>query len=199
MVKNKALRLCQTLQTPPSGHSLSPSPSQTWPYHGWSHVSSLSLSLTPFILRVSPGSCRGWTPANDGHPTERVQGVLEPAGHKEAAHTSIQAPPPAPCGASSPRQHLSWRHTSPSGPNAGWAQHRCRGLAISAQHKASLLGSLCSRTVVLAEMLTSLHSPSLTCTTQYTSVLLPGLCTCLQEGLGWLMKYFPTNYVLVQM
>ena len=107
MVKNKALRLCQTLQTPPSGHSLSPSPSQTWPYHGWSHVSSLSLSLTPFILRVSPGSCRGWTPANDGHPTERVQVVLEPAGHKEAAHTSIQAPPPAPCGASSPRQHLS--------------------------------------------------------------------------------------------
>ena len=120
---------------------------------------SLSLSLTPFILRVSPGSCWGWTPANDGHPTEWVQVVLEPAGHKEAAHTSIQAPPPTPCGASSPCWHLSWRHTSPSGPNAGWAQHRCRGMAISAQHKASLLGSLCFRTVVLAEMLTSLHFP----------------------------------------
>ena len=42
MVKNKALldsaRLCQTLQTPPSGHSLSLSPSQIWPSQGWSCV-----------------------------------------------------------------------------------------------------------------------------------------------------------------
>ena len=66
MVKNKALldsaRLCQTLQTPPSGHSLSLSPSQIWPYQGWSHV---SFSPTLFILRAPPGSCRGWTPAQD--------------------------------------------------------------------------------------------------------------------------------------
>ena len=61
-------RLCQTLQTPPDwllslSLFLSLSPSQTWPYQGWSHVSSLSLLPTPFILRVPPGSCQGWTPA----------------------------------------------------------------------------------------------------------------------------------------
>ena len=71
MVKNKALpdsaRLCQNLQTPLSGHSLSLSlsfclpPSKTWTYQGWSHVFSLCLSLTPFMLRVPPGSCWGWT------------------------------------------------------------------------------------------------------------------------------------------
>ena len=33
------------------------------PNQGWSHMSSLSLSLTPFTLRVSPGSCQGWTRA----------------------------------------------------------------------------------------------------------------------------------------
>ena len=71
MVKNKTLpdsaRLCQNLQTPLSGHSLSLSlsfclsPSKTWTYQGWSHVFSLCLSLTPFMLRVPPGSCWGWT------------------------------------------------------------------------------------------------------------------------------------------
>ena len=65
MVKNKALpdsaRLCCT----PRLVSLSLSPSQTWPYQGWSHVSSLPLSEavhpegTPWILpRLDPGSCQ---------------------------------------------------------------------------------------------------------------------------------------------
>ena len=31
-------------------------------------MSSLSLSPTPFILRVPPGFCRGWTPAGEGSP-----------------------------------------------------------------------------------------------------------------------------------
>ena len=71
MVKNKALPDSARLCTPclvTLSLSLSPflslSPSQTWPYQGWSHMSSLSLSRMPFILRVPPGSCRGWTPAD---------------------------------------------------------------------------------------------------------------------------------------
>ena len=67
MVKNKALpdsaRPCKHPRLVIWSFSLSLSPSQSWPYQGWSHVSSLSLSPTPFIPRVSPGSCRGWTPA----------------------------------------------------------------------------------------------------------------------------------------
>ena len=64
MVKNKALPDSSRLSAPPSGHSLSLSlsPSQTWPYQGWSHVSSLSLADavhpegTPWILaRLDPG------------------------------------------------------------------------------------------------------------------------------------------------
>ena len=62
MVKNKALpdsaRLCT-----PCLVTLSLSPSQTWPYQGWSHVSSLSLANavhpegTPWILlRLDPGN-----------------------------------------------------------------------------------------------------------------------------------------------
>ena len=46
MVKNKALPDSARLSAPPSGHSLSLSfslsPSQTGPYQGWSHVSSIS-------------------------------------------------------------------------------------------------------------------------------------------------------------
>ena len=44
MVKNKALPDSARLSAPASGHSLSLSlsPSQTGPYQGWSHVSSIS-------------------------------------------------------------------------------------------------------------------------------------------------------------
>ena len=56
MVKNKALPDSSRLSAPLSGHSLSLSfslsPSQTCPYQGWSHVSSLSLSRR---LRSSRG------------------------------------------------------------------------------------------------------------------------------------------------
>ena len=69
MVKNKALPDSARLCTPclvTLSLSLSPflslSPSQTWPYQGWSHVSSLSLADavhpegTPWILaRLDPG------------------------------------------------------------------------------------------------------------------------------------------------
>ena len=59
------IKHCQTLPDPANtpiwsfslSLSFSLSPSKTWPYQGWSHVSSLSLSPTPFILRISPGSC----------------------------------------------------------------------------------------------------------------------------------------------
>ena len=67
MVKNKGLpdsaRPCKHPRLVIHSLSFSLSPWQTWPYQGKSYVSSLSLSPTPFILRVSPGSCRGWTPA----------------------------------------------------------------------------------------------------------------------------------------
>ena len=59
MVKNKALP--DSAEPPGLVWSLSLSPSQTWPYQGWSHMSSLLPTLV--ILRVPPGSCRGWTPA----------------------------------------------------------------------------------------------------------------------------------------
>ena len=62
MVKNKDL---PDSAAPPSGHclsfslSLSLSPSQTWPYQGWSHVSSLSDAVHPegtpwILLRLDP-------------------------------------------------------------------------------------------------------------------------------------------------
>ena len=50
MVKKKTL---PDSAAPPSGHclsfslSFSLSPSQTWPYQGWSHVSSLSDAVHP--------------------------------------------------------------------------------------------------------------------------------------------------------
>ena len=69
MVKNKGLpdsaRPCKPVWSFSLSLSLSLSPSQTWPYQGWSHVSSLSLSLAdaihpegiPWILpRLDPGS-----------------------------------------------------------------------------------------------------------------------------------------------
>ena len=65
MVKNKAFpdsaRLCQTLCTPIWSFFLS-LPRRLGPIKA-SLTCLLSLSPTLFILRVPPGSCRGWTPA----------------------------------------------------------------------------------------------------------------------------------------
>ena len=66
MVKNKALPDSSRLSAPPSGHSLSLSFSLLCRF-GPIKVGLtclLFLSPTPFILRVPPGSCRGWTPAD---------------------------------------------------------------------------------------------------------------------------------------
>ena len=67
MVKNKALpdsaRLLHCPPATPSGHSLSPFLSLSLADLALSRLVSrvFSLSLMPFILRVPPGSCRGWT------------------------------------------------------------------------------------------------------------------------------------------
>ena len=71
MVKNKALPDSSRLSAPPSGHSLSLSfslsPLQIWPYQGWSHMSSLSLTDTvhpegtPWILPRLDPSTKVWT------------------------------------------------------------------------------------------------------------------------------------------
>ena len=74
MVKNKALPDPARPYCTPSlvtlFLSLSLPPSQTWPYQGWSHVSLLS--LTSFIQRVPPGSCRGWTQTPGIYKTETL-------------------------------------------------------------------------------------------------------------------------------
>ena len=61
VVKNKALPDFSRLSTPPSDHSLS---------------LSLTLQPTPFILRVFPESCRGWTLA------VKYYSVIKMAGRK---------------------------------------------------------------------------------------------------------------------
>ena len=60
MVKNKALPDSARFCTP---RLVTLSPSQTWPYQGWSHVSSLSLA-DAVHPEGTPGYCRGWTPAS---------------------------------------------------------------------------------------------------------------------------------------
>ena len=75
MVKNKALPDSANTSVWSSSLSFSLSPSQTWPYQGWSHVSSLSLSPplsladtvhpegTPWILpRLDPGTTPQYAP-----------------------------------------------------------------------------------------------------------------------------------------
>ena len=68
MVKNKALPDSSRLSAPLSGHSLSLSLSLSLPRRFGPIKAGLmcllSLSPMPFILRVRPGSCRGWTLAN---------------------------------------------------------------------------------------------------------------------------------------
>ena len=72
MVKNKALPDSSRLSAPLSGHSLSlflSLPHRFGPIKA-GLMCLLSLSPTPFILRVPPGSCRGWTPASPALPSE---------------------------------------------------------------------------------------------------------------------------------
>ena len=84
MVKNKAL---PDSAPPVWSLSLSLSLADLGPIKA-SLTCLLSLSPTPFILRVPPGSCRGWTPAVSHAPGE--QGICPHVAALRAMGKSVQ-------------------------------------------------------------------------------------------------------------
>ena len=83
MVKNKALpdsaRPCKPVWSFSLSLSLSLSPSQTWPYQGWSHVSSPSFTdaIHPegapwILLKLDPGTCTYMTMHSERATSPRI-------------------------------------------------------------------------------------------------------------------------------